>query len=75
MNTTANTTQAEFEAAQVAKRARAALKYANMSSKYAFADNERFVGVTLNKHAAVHVRVLATGNYKPITINTPIDVR
>jgi len=66
---------ATVEARSVAKRARAALSYANMSGKYAFADNERFVGVTLNKHDAVHVTVLATGNYKPISINTKIDIR
>lgn len=76
MKLTAETTQAQFEAAQVAKRARAALKYANMSGRYAYSGmSVRYTRVRVTKEDVVEVYVLTAGKWFPITINTAIDVR
>ena len=75
MKLTAETTQAQFEAAQVAKRARAALKYANMSGKYAFYRGDiRFVAVRC-KNGCAEVKSLASGTWERLTSATPIDIR
>lgn len=65
----------KMESIMVAARARAALKHANMSGKYAFYRGDiRFVAVRC-KNGCAEVKSLASGTWERLTSATPIDIR